>query len=171
MYNLNKCAELLDILSKNFSGGKLGKKVVQKMFYFFERKGIQLHLRYGIHYYGPYSSKLDNITRELEDEDVINIDTSGQTHIITVKTKDNFQDVLTDEELQYADFVIQNFAEKTPMQLEALATMDYVADKILLKGASDNEIKKKFKEIKGNKFNEKEISEALDLLHQLNFVG
>lgn len=170
MYNLKKCANLLDILSKKFSGGKLGKKVVQKMFYFFERKGIQLNLRYGIHYYGPYSSKLDNITRELDDEDIINIDTSGQTHIITIKSKDDIPDVLTNEELQYADFVIQNFAEKTPMQLEALATMDYVADKILLKGASDNEIKMKFKEIKGNKFNEKEISEALELLHQLDFV-
>lgn len=171
MSNLEKCAELLDILSKNFSGGKLGKKAVQKMFYFFERKGIQLNLRYGIHYYGPYSSKLDNITRELENEDIIKIDTSGQTHLITMKSSDNIPNVLTKEELKNADFVIQSFAKKSPMQLEALATMDYVANKILYNGASDNEIKMKFKEIKGTKFTEKEISESLGLLHQLKFVS
>ena len=36
-----------------------GKKMLQKLMYLIERKGVTLELNYSIHYFGPYSSKLD----------------------------------------------------------------------------------------------------------------
>ena len=76
MANIRKYAQLFDLIHNSFDGAQLGKKVSQKMFYFFERKGIALNLRYGIHYYGPYSSKLDNTLHVLESEDYIKINTN-----------------------------------------------------------------------------------------------
>ena len=79
-----KHAYLFELICNKFDGAELGKKAAQKLFYFFERQGITLNLRYGIHYYGPYSEKLDNIMYYLESENVINIDDSGRTPAIRV---------------------------------------------------------------------------------------
>ena len=77
-----------------------GKKAAQKMFYFFERKGIDLNLRYGIHYYGPYSAKLDNTLHILESEDYIDINTSSSTHVISMKCSTKEQIVNTFREIK-----------------------------------------------------------------------
>ncbi len=171
MVNLIKYAELFKLISENFSGASLGKKVSQKMFYFFERSGIQLNLRYGIHYYGPYSSRLDNYMHMLENENFINIDTSKNTHVISMGDFVSETDMLLKEETEKAQFVIDNFSKKTPLQLEALATMDYVANYILSSNPSKEDVIDKFKEIKGNKFSQEEMNNSYKILKDLNFIA
>lgn len=169
---LQKYAELFDVICDKYLGSsELGKKAAQKLFYFFERKGIVLNLRYGMHYYGPYSSKLDDLLLILESEDYIRVDTSGRTHIISHGAQNVEVESLSDEEKRNADFVIESFANKSPFQLEALATMDYVANSILTDDSSDDEIKKKFKEIKGDKFCERDIETTLSELKKLKFIA
>ena len=106
MENIRVYAQLFDMLCNCFDGAKLGKKAAQKMFYFFERKGIDLNLRYGIHYYGPYSAKLDNTLHILESEDFIEINTSSSTHVISMK-EDVPVDALSEEQRQIATTVIE----------------------------------------------------------------
>ena len=172
MDNLQKYAELFSMICERFDGADLGKKVVQKLFYFFERKGISLGLRYGIHYYGPYSSKLDNTLHMLESEDYISIDTSGSTHIITLGPSDNHTTKqLTDAEQSTAQEVLNAFSHKTPLELEALATMDFIANSILEKNASDETIISKFNEIKGDKFNNALIQSVLSELKRLQLIA
>lgn len=171
MLNTNKYGELFYLLSNGFHGAKLGKKVSQKMFYFFERRGIALNLRYGIHYYGPYSARLDNVMRILESDGYLTIDTSGSTHIISVQKKAKDEAALSAEERETATSVIRDLAQKSASALEALATMDYVAVSLTPPDASDAEIMAKFKEIKGTKFNQNEIETALAELKRLHFVA
>ena len=59
-----------------------GKKMLQKLMYLISRKGVDLGLNYSIHFFGPYSSKLDNAMHILESYDKLSIDTNGTTHII-----------------------------------------------------------------------------------------
>lgn len=172
MENLTKLAGMVQMVSQIYSGSeKLGKKVVQKMFYFFERSGVQLNLRYGIHYYGPYSSRLDNYLHILEDMEYIKIDISGKTHQISSGDVKLSEDALAESEKHTVETVINNFFQKTPLQMEALATMDYVSHYIFSDHASETEIKDKFKEIKGTKFNEAEISETYKTLRELKFIA
>lgn len=171
MDNIKQYALLFKLLSDGFDGASLGKKVTQKMFYFFERKGVQLNLRYGIHFFGPYSAKLDNIMHILESEDYISIDTTGMTHVISMGDRCVDGVCLTEEQSAKAESVIREFAHKSPLELEALATMDYVANTILHKGANDREIIEKFIEIKGQKFSHKMAQETLKELRAEKYIA
>ncbi|MBP3505496.1 MAG: hypothetical protein J6K43_03750 [Lachnospiraceae bacterium] len=172
MGNVEKCAELFEILCNEFHPKKerLGKKVVQKMFYFFERKGIDVNLRYGIHYYGPYSSKLDNMMYMLESEDYIAIDDSGSTHVISLGTERVSEEELSKEEKQIAKTVIDSFQSMSALELEALATMDFISNSLLENSASKEGIIRKFKEIKGDKFNQEVIDHTYNKLVELGYV-
>ena len=169
MKMIERYAELFEMVCKQFDGADLGKKVIQKMFYFFERKGIQLNLRYGIHYYGPYSAKLDNTMHILESEDYISIDTSGTTHIISMGNISVENEALTFEEKEIAASVIETFAHKSPLELEALATMDYVANTIL-ENASKTDIIIAFKKIKGDKFSDSMIDKTFNELKEMKLI-
>lgn len=173
MDKMERTALLFEMLCDKYDGANaLGKKAAQKMFYFFERLGIDLNLRYGIHFYGPYSAKLDDEMYELASEGYISINTNGPTHIIsrgslTVEKKD----VLSDEEKKIVESVMEAFEHKSPLDLEALSTMDYIANSILQQGASDEEIISKFKEIKGTKFEDTVIEKTLEELKQLKLIA
>ncbi len=171
MGRMEKYAELFELLCERFDGADFGKKAAQKMFYFFEREGISLNLRYGIHYYGPYSSKLDDAMYELAMNDYITIDTTGTTHVISAGTETVSEEALTGEEQAIAEYVIDKFAHKTPLELEALSTMDYVANSILKQGATDADILEKFKEIKGSKFNQTMVDSTLKELKELDLIA
>lgn len=168
MENIEKYAELLNMLYVSFDGAELGKKVTQKMFYFFERKGIPLNLRYGIHYYGPYSSKLDNILHVLESEDYIDINTAGTTHVISIKNT-SINSALLGNEKDVATTVIEAFAHKTPLELEALATMDFVANS--MNCTTKEEIVSSFKVVKGDKFNTNIIAKTFNTLVELELIS
>lgn len=171
MENTNKCAALFELLCENYDGSDLGKKASQKLFYFFERNGIRLNLRYGIHYYGPYSAKLDDVMYELESEGYIAIDTSKATHVISAGTKEVSKDCLTEGERKIAMDVMKQFKHKSPMELEALTTMDYIAKVILSAEAGKQDIIAKFKEIKGTKFTEDMIEESFEELCSLKLIS
>lgn len=171
MDRIRKYALLFKMLCDEYDGAEqLGKKAAQKIFYFYERKGIPLNLRYGIHYYGPYSEKLDNAMYELESEGFLSIDTSGKTHIICLGQTKAPESALSKEEKKIASNVLSAFEHKSPMELEALATMDYVANVIVSGTPSKQEIVDKFKEIKGTKFTKKAINETYEELKALELI-
>lgn len=173
MENVERTALLFQMLCEKYDGANaLGKKAAQKMFYFFERFGVDLNLRYGIHFYGPYSAKLDDQMYELECEGYISINTNGPTHIISCgKNHIPKRNVLSNEEKKSVEYVMQVFEHKSPSELEALSTMDYIANSILSSGASDERIIEKFKQIKGTKFEYSQIIQTLKELKQLKLIA
>lgn len=172
MSRTEKIAILFKRLCDRYDGAEvLGKKAAQKMFYFFEREGIDLNLRYGIHFYGPYSSKLDDEMDVLESEGYLSINTNGPTHIIEWGERDAENDSLSDKEKEIVEYVMQKFGHKSPLDLEALSTMDYIANSILQPGASDAEIMHKFQQIKGTKFTQNMTENALKELKELSLIA
>lgn len=172
MNNINKFAQLFKMICEKYDDkNTLGKKATQKIFYFFEREGIDLNLRYGIHFYGPYSARLDDYMHYLESDDIISIDTSGITHVITLGSEVVEEKYLSDNEVNAAKKVIDVFSKKTSMELEALATMDFVANSILGGSATDDEILDRFIQIKGKKFSDEMMSKTLGELKNLKFVA
>ncbi len=169
MNNKEKIVKLFEMLCEKFDGAPLGKKATQKMFYFFERKGIDLNLRYGIHYFGPYSSKLDNAMHLLESEDYISIDTSGATHVISIGENKITSSPLSNNEEQIAEYVLNTFSHKSALELEALTTMDYIANTIL-ESSNKEEIITQFKLIKGDKFHDSVIESAYIELVTLQLI-
>ena len=145
-----------------------GKKMLQKLMYLIDRRGINLGLNYSIHFFGPYSSKLDDTIHILESYDKLEIDTSGTTHIIR-KGSVPIDGQLDRNEQDIVTFVLTQFSKKTAFELEAITTIDYVANK-MLKESSENEIISKVKRIKGSKFSEDRLKESFQILKKLHYI-
>ena len=146
-----------------------GKKMLQKLMYLIDRQGINLELNYSIHFFGPYSAKLNEMIYTLESYDKLTIDTSGVTHIIH-KGNIPIEGQPSEEEQEKIDFVLEHFSNKSALDLEAITTIDYVANK-MLKGSTDEvEIISKVKKIKGSKFSDAYLAESFQTLQQLNYI-
>lgn len=171
MQRMRKIVEVLDDISVNY---KPGKKTVQKLLYLMERRGVQLDLDYRIHFFGPYSSTLDNILRALHNSEVIDINTTSQTHTISVKDLSLCEgEGLSPAENEFVQFVIDKFGNKTALELEAITTLDFVARSLSESPVitDDSEIIKNVQKIKGNKFSEPQLIEHLNLLKQLKYLS
>lgn len=164
---MKKFVETLKIIEDN--NESLGKKMVQKLLYLMERRGLNLDLNYKIHFFGPYSSKLDDALHTLKNWEVIDIDTSGATHTITVLDTELFEgQSLEDDEREIVDSVIYDFANMSALDLEAITTLDYVAksmdtnDEITI----INEVLK----IKGSKFKESQLKDYFNVLKKYYYL-
>lgn len=147
-----------------------GKKMLQKLMYLIDRNGLNLDLNYSIHYFGPYSSKLDSTMHTLESYDKLNIDTSGSTHIIRLGDV-AIEGTLEQPDQQKVDFVMENFSKKSAHELEAITTIDYVAAVMLKRQGSDHEIINKVKQIKGSKFSQEYLSDCLNTLKHSGYLA
>lgn len=146
-----------------------GKKALQKLMYLISRKGVVTDLNYSIHYFGPYSVKLDNMIHVLESYDQLNVDTSGPTHRIS-KGDIAIEGTLNDEDQRKVDFVLEKFLPRTPHELEAITTIDYVAVTMLKDKGNDEEIIERVQKIKGSKFTSTELRTWLTTLKALEYV-
>ncbi len=163
----NRFRLLFKKVCDGYTGTRLGKKATQKMFYFLERYGIDENLRYGIHYYGPYSSRLSDMIDELEDNGDISVDDHGSTHIIRWRGTEDINYLFSDEELIKIETVIQRYGSKSPLELEALSTLDYIGHTIFKDEGSKEEILNKFMNIKGEKFSKDSVERYYDELQRM----
>lgn len=146
-----------------------GKKMLQKLMYLIERQGINLELNYSIHFFGPYSSKLDETIHILESYDKLNIDTSGATHIIRKGTAP-IEGQLNESDQDKINSVLEHFSNKSAFDLEAITTVDYVANK-MLKGSTDkDEIICTVQKVKGSKFSVARLTEGFQILKQFHYI-
>lgn len=146
-----------------------GKKMLQKLMYLIERKGVDLDLDYSIHFFGPYSSKLDDMMHVLESYDELSIDTSGVTHVIRLGDIP-ISGALTNEDQQKVDFVLDHFVKKTAHELEAITTLDYVATVMFRGQGTDQQIIDKVKQIKGTKFSIDYLTDGMNTLKQCSYL-
>lgn len=157
---------------------EVGKKMLQKLLYLIERKGVGLNLNYSIHFFGPYSSKLDELIHLLESEDIIEIDTGGVTHKINMSKHipEEYKETVEHYELSSADeakvnFVLNTFIKKSAFELEAITTLDYVATFMLGEVHSDFQIIEEVKKIKGSKFKDDYLKQQLEILKKCGYVA
>jgi len=166
MTNLEKYSIIIGELSQRI---ELGKKMTQKLLYLMERKGVQLDLNYSIHYFGPYSAKLDAALHTLESFGAIEIDTTGMTHIIR-EGKSLPEKKLNSEDEKKVEFVLEKFLGKTALELEAITTLDYAAMSILKGTYTDEKIVDEVIKIKGSKFHRKYLLQELRVLKDAGYI-
>lgn len=166
------------IINKICKKTELGKKMLQKLLYLIERKGVGLNLNYSIHFFGPYSSKLDELIHLFESEDIIEIDASGTTHKINMSKiiPEEYMDItehyeLSPDDEEKVNFVLGNFIEKSAYELEAITTLDYVATFMARGTLSDTYIIEEVKRIKGSKFKDDYLKYQLEILKQYGYVA
>lgn len=166
--------KVLFILSQICSiNEKPGKKLIQKLMYLVQEKGVDLGLDYRIYYYGPYSRILDQLLRYYELENYLDIDTSETTHTVklreTVKCTGNG---FSAHEKEVVKQVLAEYAQRKPYDLELLTTTEFAANYILNKDTCDEKaIVNKVKEIKGSKFTVKQIQASVKELKSADLLG
>lgn len=168
---IKKCASIIQKICSAHPDP--GKKMVQKLMYLIERKGVEVGLNYKIHFFGPYSEKLDNALHFLESEDMVEIDADhGMTHVIKFcGTDEELDNALTATEQDIVDDVLSVFGKKTALELEALTTLDYAATALLRSAADDKKIIEQVKQIKGSKFSESELNKELGILKKYQYLN
>ena len=138
------------------------KKTLQKIVYLIEEKKIDLGCNYGIHFYGPYSADLDYAVRNLFDEGVLKIDYTPMSHSISVLDCSAVGNYSNDT----IDNIINSFGKDSPSDLELVATALYVYNSL-----KDREkIKAGVKKLKGTKYSDSQIEEAITKLEDNNYI-
>ena len=145
-----------------------GKKKFQKLVYLVENVGnVNLGFDYEIYFYGPYSSKLDNVLAELEGEGLIHYAYKDYSHLICVDEPNEHNDFcesdLTSSELEKIEKIFSVFGKKSPFELELLTTTHFAFQRLQNKSADNiiNGVKK----IKGEKYSSSQIERALNELN------
>jgi uncharacterized protein YwgA len=142
------------------------KKTVQKVVYLIEEAGEELGFKYGIHFYGPYSSDLDYAIQYLNRYGELEIDITPFKHEISVK--DDIEDNELSSLSNKTDKIIAQFGTKSASELELLATTLYVQRKMKTVQTTDA-IVKSVKQIKGTKYSDIEINGAVSTLIKAEF--
>lgn len=155
------------------TGNKVGKKLLQKVIYLVQRKGLNLGYNFSIHYYGPYSSQLEYDVYRLEIQGLINVENDGYTHKIT--PAENIGDslksagVLEDKNKD----LIKKLCSFSARDLELIATVDYIINQMRINKIDEENQKaiiEKVIRLKGNKYSEQQIRKAIAFLKQQGFI-
>ena len=162
------CEEILHYICQ---AEEPGKKMVQKLMYLMERKGIDLGLNFSIHFYGPYSASLDDALHALEAQGIINISIDHLTHKITPTDRNNYPHVLTDTEKDVVLEVLRCFGAKTAADLEAYTTLDYVAHTMLRDEGTAEQVIQDVLKIKSKKFSYDDLLEKYQTMKQLDYIS
>lgn len=152
-----------------------GKKAFQKILYFITSSGVPTGLNYSIYHYGPYSSKLDYSTDNLQLMGAIAIENTPHGYKISPGEKsetlvEKGKDLI-EKYQERIDFLLENLPEQ-PMVLELWSTTHYVADmlKTIYENTDEQEIVKEVVRLKKDKFSENQIREALKELQRLGLI-
>lgn len=161
---MNQNEIVLEIVSRLTEvDGAPCKKKVQKMVYLIEEKGIDLGFQYKIHFYGPYSEDLDYTICELKARHELDITYGNKGHILEC-TKGVQCSGLTEQ----IEKIIDTFGKMTAQQLELITTALFAERHISVR--NDVSIMNAVKKIKGSKFSDNKIKEAIDLLKEKQYI-
>jgi uncharacterized protein YwgA len=141
-----------------------GKKQFQKIIYLVENVGhVALGYSYTIHYYGPYSASLDDTLVELGGEGLFHYEYQGLSHLICVDGPgDIVEPDLQEEEIGAIEKIIEKFKSKSPSELELLTTSHFIRSQF--GNDEENCVIERVKKIKGSKYSDEEIRNALNEL-------
>jgi uncharacterized protein YwgA len=160
--NINK---LMPIIKKIAGYQQPGKKALQKLIYLVEKKGVDLGFNFSIHYYGPYSSTLDDAVHSLQMQGVIDIVPDGMSHRIHVTELSDMMEstTLSQTEEQEIEDVLRTFGRMTAFDLELITTTDFVARALRQSGKTcmDDDIIEGVRRIKGDKFSQDKMTQAI----------
>lgn len=139
------------------------KKKLQKMVYLIEEKDIDLGFQYKIHFYGPYSEDLDYTICELKARHELDITYGNKGHILEC-----VKEVQCPSLTEQIEKVIDTFGKMTAQQLELITTALFAERHITV--TDDVSIMNAVKKIKGSKFSDGKIKDAISLLKETKYI-
>lgn len=159
---------LVPIIDKISQYQTPGKKVLQKLVYLIEKKGLDLGYDYAIHYYGPYCAKLDDAVHSLEMQSLVSIKPERMSHKIYLAGMGTENYALSSGTEKLIDEVLKVFASMSAHDLELLTTTDFVARELFRRQntCTAQDIVEGVRTIKGEKFSSEKISEAIAQLRE-----
>lgn len=151
----------------------LGRTAVQKIMYFLKIAGVPMRYRFSIHHYGPFSDQILSDSELLIVDSVI-MDRSPQTEKYSDYAPDEaFDELISRYQGEINPWreiiarVVRDLAPFNPEQMEATATLDYIYRQQLAtsNGQPTREsVVDKFMEIKGEKFQRRDIERLYDVM-------
>lgn len=148
------------------SDKSLGRTILQKLIYFAKAKGVPMMLNYEIYHYGPYCQELSERVDYLQVGNII--DDKGSDNQSNYKPSSEANKLLEmyGAELQESrpmiSHIVDSFIDKSPHEMELFATTHFVEQ------GGENDITRIVREvqrIKGRKFSQQEIEQAVSELH------
>lgn len=162
-------SKLIAIIKKISEYQEPNRKVLQKLIYLIERR-VDLGLNFSMDYYGPYSSVLDDLVYGMQIQGFIEIAPDGVTHRIYLTELSDMveHETFTQADQQKIESVLKAFGSMTAFDLELITTTDFVARELCKGGNSctDVHIIEGVKKMKGDKFSDEKISQAISLLRE-----
>jgi uncharacterized protein YwgA len=182
VYSNDLCSAIVTAIVKSFErnhpNGWLGRTATQKLTYFAKVVGVPVPVSFGIYTYGPYSDTVSFAVESLLADEVI-VDQSRKSEYSNYRLGPNAEPLLDafDPELRpyigMIDRVVKSLGSFKPAELELIATLHFIAQKLpnlIQRKATKKEIVREFKTIKGDKFSDQAISLWYDALVQAGLV-
>ena len=161
-------------------GGYLGRTAIQKIVYFLQVLDVPMRYRFEVCHYGPFCTTILGDLEWLMADEVIT-DSSPKPEKYSKYTPGPACDELIAKhaaKLRQYDGTVKSTVEVLlplqPEHLELIATLDYAFREMkatLGKKPPKKKVIARFREFKGDKFNEKEIAETYDRLEAANLFN
>ena len=148
-------------------GCYLGRTAIQKLVYFLHVLEVPMQFNFRIHHFGPFCDELAGALDWLQADDIV-VDGSQESRYSNFTTGANWPEVkaIYQEDLEKYQETIQSVASALgsmePRILELIATLDFSYRWVHARGGDGpwrEPTIQKFKEIKGTKFSDDEISD------------
>lgn len=137
-YSIFKPATLISYVVKKLreeNREQIGKTVIQKIIYLLTRENIG-KFNYSLYLYGPYSSEVASELNFAEDTGMLKIDWVDEKGYFITPTDElnNYLDLLTEEEKQAIEKIVEKYGNLNVAELSIVATAFYVHDYFKVSG-------------------------------------
>ena len=156
-------------------GGYLGRTAIQKIVYFLQVLNVPMRYRFDVHHFGPFCDSILGDTEWLVADGVI-VDSSPNTEKYSKFTvgpaNEEFIAKYADKLQEHEDTIRNTVKALLPLKpdhLELIATLDYAFRETSATAGKKPERKAviaRFREFKGEKFSEAEITKTYDQLEE-----
>lgn len=145
----------------------LGRTAIQKLMYFLNVAGVPMQFRFRIYHYGPFCDEVASALDWLQADEIVE-DRSPEPRYSNFATGANWPEVKARFQKELAEYeetirsITSALGAMEPRTLELIATLDFSFRWVRARGGSGPWREKtivKFKQIKGERFEDDEISD------------
>jgi uncharacterized protein YwgA len=162
-------------------GGRhyLGRTAIQKLVYFAKTLGVPIPCSFEIYTYGPYSDSVTFSVDAMLADDVLKDISNAPQKYSNYRLGDNADEILSAyrpaiEPYQNAiDAVVQSLGSFEPQQLELVATLHFIHERlkhILRMEPSEEQVLKEFGRVKKDKFGREEVESFYKALKSAQLI-
>lgn len=161
------------------SAGYLGRSAMQKIVYFLQVCGVPVRYRFNVHHYGPFAASILSDLESMVLDDIIVDASPNPDRYSKYEVGENADRLIAQfqEELAPHEDTIRSVVESLlplrPERLELISTMDYAYRELRASrrgSPSKEDVIARFKQFKGDKFEQRMLDETFDRMKQAGIL-